>query len=328
MAFISKKKLKSILSFSIPFVLIPGFFRDYLRYIKHSGVMGGKNQDKLTGHIIASYHVVEKGLTMPETRLGFGRENLEYLINLCKIFIRKYGKEDFQVMHAISVVLEYKEFHKEHNYALDTTLLDKIKELASMVEDVSPNHQQIVTNENYFSEVNSSFDKFSESRKSIRNYTNEDIPLETIKAAVKLAQNAPSACNRQTVKVHVVSEPDKVQEVLRLQAANRGFGHLANKAIIVTCELGVFHGLRERNAGFVDGGLLAMNLLYALHYYKIAACTLNCSLSIKTEKKIKKICNIKESESLVLMICCGIPPQEFNFASSTRYPVDHILSIN
>jgi nitroreductase len=62
-----------------------------------------------------------------------------------------------------------------------------------------------------------------------------------------------------------------------------------------------------------------MNLLYAIHYQKIAACILNCSNNIEKDKSLRKLCNIKNSEFFIAMIAFGIPPENFKIAGSKRY---------
>jgi len=97
---------------------------------------------------------------------------------------------------------------------------------------------------------------------------------------------------------------------------------LTNKLIIVASELGVFTGQEERNQAYIDGGIYLMNLVYSLHYNKIGACILNCSNSIEKDIELRKLSMIKESEVFIAMVACGIPPETFKIATSTRYSLD------
>lgn len=323
-----KKIVKNYLPSLAGILLIPVYFRDYGRYAKFSGAVSLKGKYKLSGKITAQYHVVEKGLTMPETRLGFGKPNLMSLINNCKLYLSKYGNDDQQVNHAICVILEYREFHQKLNHQLDNDLLKSISKLEESVYSCRASQQIMMTKELYFQAIESSFPAFSDSRSSIRNYSAENIPMEVLEKAIALARNAPSACNRQTVRVHVFSDKETIVKMLNIQGGNRGFGHLANKLIVITAELGVFHGLYERNQAYIDGGMWAMNLLYALHYHQIAACSLNCSNSPEKDKNLSALGNIPKSEVFVMMISCGYVPSEFKVASSERYPVSDIATFN
>ena len=133
-----------------------------------------------------------------------------------------------------------------------------------------------------------------------------------------MAKNAPSACNRQSWRTYVFTNKKLIEEILLTQGGNRGFGHLANKLIVISGNVSVFGGSHERNQVFIDGGIYAMNVLYALHFNEIAACILNCSFDIEYDQKLRKLCGIKDSEVFITMIACGLPVDSFKVALSPR----------
>jgi hypothetical protein len=59
---IMKDKIKKIFPISILIVLLFEYTKDYIRYIRFSGVLEfiSSGEKKLVGNIIADYHVVEK----------------------------------------------------------------------------------------------------------------------------------------------------------------------------------------------------------------------------------------------------------------------------
>lgn len=296
--------------------------KDILRYLKHSRTLGKDNPEKMIGAIILQYHVIEKGLTMPESRLGFGKDRIISLSQDCIDYINKYGKGDEQVRHAIGVILEYEHYHKTNSYQLDSEVINAIKRLKSLnLEGIRKSSQVQTTREMYFKNINSSFIAFSNSRSSVRNYSTEDLQIIKIQKALELARNTPSACNRQSWRTYVYSDKQTIVRLLDAQGGNRGFGHLAHKLIIITGELGLFCYTNERNQVYIDGGMYAMNLLYALHNNEVAACILNCSFDHEKEQEIKVFGKIKDSEVLIAMITCGVAPSEFNIAASPRYSI-------
>lgn len=324
-----KQKIKKIFPISISLELFLEYWKDYFRYTRQSGVFHfiSNSQDKALGNIIADYHVVEKGLTMSETRLGFGKQKIEKLINHCNDYIKKYDKNHPQFRQAISVLSEYVKFHEKHKHTLDKDLVNKINTLIDALK-VNTSQQIKTTKEAYFKYANASFDKFSDSRRSVRNYSEEEITDDEIVNAVSIASKAPSSCNRQICRVHVIKEKDKVEEILNIQGGNRGFGHLANRAIVVTADLAYCHGVYERNMAYVDGGIFAMNLLNGLHFNKILACPLNCYFSRRKDKKLRKLIPVKSSEVFIVMMSCGKPKENFEIALSYRTPLDQIVNFN
>ena len=124
-----KKLIRKIFPSFLAIGVMHSFLNYYRSFIKYSGIINNKSFSKLLGIIIGDYHVIEKGLTMPNTRFNFGREKLLELISNCEIFIEKYGNENLQLKHALGVVLEYKKFHESSNKKIDKELLFRINSL-------------------------------------------------------------------------------------------------------------------------------------------------------------------------------------------------------
>lgn len=323
-----KKKLKKILPIRITLFIQKiiftkwvkqGFLYDYDRYIIHSDNAESDTSTKLIGKIIREYHVIEKGLTMPERRLGFGKDRIISLCNICIRYIKMYKTDEPQLQHAISVLLEYKKLHETEHFLLDKEILDAIAKVESYNIHTGASQQLTFSKEEYFASINKDFVRFSNSRKSIRNFTSEPISQSQIIHALELARNTPSACNRQSWRTYVYSDKELIKQILEIQGGNRGFGHLTNKLIIICGEVGMFCGQAERNEVFIDGGMYAMNLLYALHYNKIGACILNCSTTVEKDTLLRKYVSIKPSEVFIAMIACGNPPDTFSVPISKRY---------
>ena len=296
------------------------FFYDLKRYITYSNTIKINDTEKIERKIIAEYHAIEKGLTMPNMRFNFGKAVLNDLISNCLEYNEKYGFNDDQFQHAVSVIAEYKHKHEIHDQTLDFDLNNRITVLLNLLPEIEKSNQHTITKSLYFQQTRSSFDLFSMSRHSLRNFDGH-ISNELIEKSVKLAQTAPSACNRQPIKVYIVENKDKIDQLLALQTGNRGFVYLADKIIVLSAELAKYAGLRERNLSYVDGGIYTMNLLYALHFHQIGACTLNWCVDVENDRKIHKLINIPDSEVVIVLIACGAAPEEFNLACSKRNDV-------
>lgn len=278
--------------------------------------------------IVIQYHVVEKGLTMPQRRLAFGKFAVVNLMKSISAFEARWHDVTDQVRHAIGVVKTYYTLHSEVGYDFSDDL-----EYWSRIESFVAEHPNIPaavqSHENYadfYRLKQSAFPAFAGSRHSLRNYSDAEIPKEKIVDAVKLAMTAPSACNRQHVRVHCIADRAKARKILEVQGGNRGFGHLADKVLIVTADVSAEMGERERNNPYVNGGIFLMNLCYALHYNEIAHCILSCSIELSRLSQIRALASIPDREVVVAMLSCGIAPMEFDVASSPRRDVREILS--
>ena len=82
-------KLEFILRYIRSFIkFIPDYIYDLHRYSKYSinNNTPFDNEGQLIARITGLYHVIEKGLTMPKTNLGFGTKRIKELIRLLKVY--------------------------------------------------------------------------------------------------------------------------------------------------------------------------------------------------------------------------------------------------
>ena len=161
------------------------------------------------------------------------------------------------------------------------------------------------------------FKRFTESRYSVRNFSDEPVDVELIKQALKIAEKSPSACNRQPWKVYVYKGKRK-DEILSLQGGNRGFTENIDTAILVACNVESYF-VHEMDLPFVDGGLYAMTLMFALHSLGVGTIPLSCAMMKDKQKALYKHFEIKDNEIPVLLIGVGNLKEEFKVALSNRY---------
>lgn len=301
------------------------FRYDQKRFLKFSPNSRWCTKEGAIAGIIMTYHVVEKGLTMPDMRLGFGREMILGLVAELLRFADKYGTSEPQFIEAVRVIAEYKKIHDDAQFELDA---ERSRAIAALLErvPVEPSRQIEMTRERYWAELDAPFEVFSASRHSVRHFAGT-ISEAQIRSAVALANNAPSACNRQYTRVHCVSDRKKIQECLALQNGNRGFGHLADKLLILTADLRAVWGA-ERNDIFTNAGIYLMNLCYALHKNKVAHCMLNWSTPPTNDQKLRRLLNIPEAETVIVFIACGDVPEKFKLASSPRKSAEETLVLH
>ncbi len=282
-------------------------------------VYNDSESDKVKRDLTLAYHIVEKGLTMPQPRPGFGKAVVSGLIATVNKYHRLgLPENELEFTQAVSSLKEYLEFHESIQFKLDPELEQKLKKIEEDFPGVHGIKQIRTTRDAYFREVNSSFDKFCLSRYSVRNYTEKEIPVDVLYQCIELAQKSPSFCNRQPTRVHIVKSAEKKKQILENQNGNRGFGHLAETLLVITSVISTTKDIHERNENHLNGGIFIMTLLNALHFNKIAACSLNWSVSNDKDRAIRRILAIPENEVVLMIISCGYVPDEFSVASSPR----------
>ncbi|MFD2966734.1 nitroreductase family protein [Sphingobacterium bambusae] len=302
------------------------YFYDLSRFYRHSNVKQlFVSEDAFKGRITILYHVIEKGLTMPETRLGFGIPVVNDLMDLLIVY-SKEGKDVniLEFKHSAAVLEEYFSFHQERGFDLPKDLIDKYLDYRKVVKSEIPARQLKFTRDQYFKSKNEPFEQFALSRYSCRNYSQEEIPNDILEKCVKLAMKSPTSCNRQLNRIYVVKNKETRDEVLKLQYGNRGFGHLASTLFILTANISYFQGVNDRNESYINTGMFAMSLLNALHHYEIGACPLNWSVDHKRDQALRELLGIPDNERIGLVISCGFLPDHFEIASSPRLEVNNI----
>jgi len=303
---------------------------DKKKYVNFSSTLQKEGKDHLLAQIALHTHIIEKGLSMPEMRTGFGQTKLHNLIIFCYTWSKLYDKKNPFYTQAVQTILEYYELHNRLQYTFDEPFRSELNCFVQENHDFNASRQPVIEGtQSYFSKKEEPFPVFARSRHSLRCFSDEDVPLQSLMDAIELAQSAPSACNRQSTRVHIITQKTEINKILSIQEGNRGFGHQTNKLLIVTFYTPNYVSIKERNLGYIDSGIFTMNLLYSLHYHRIGACTLNWCDSPGDDAKLRSVINIDEKETVSLLIACGmVPERSFSVAKSLRMKAEYITTIH
>lgn len=300
---------------------------DAFRFIAHSGWKNKKpNKSKDAAALRKNYHVIEKGLSLPAPRPGFGRDLIMQVIAQLDAYKCAYGYDDVSIC-AIKTLVDYKEFNVSKSKS-DDHLNHKIDSLWREVEQSdceSAGGRLELSREWIVSNSREGFEELLRTRYSIRNFTSETVSNKSLRAAVRMAQESPSVCNRQSVRVYSYSDKEKISEILKLQNGNRGFTEVIGSLLIVTSQLDHFFESGERNQCWIDGGLFAMTLLLALHAHGLGACALNWSVRHDIDKRLREVASIAEEDAVIFLIAVGHIPDVLNVPVSARRPLDEVF---
>ena len=307
------------------------YFKDFKLFYIHSNAFKIDSLEKIEATIILDYHSIEKGLLFKNMKPGFAEYRIKNLHqNLSKDVVNSNINLS-QINVAFQIMCEYYELHQKINFDISDYFTleqyefykDSLKQSYSNIFKGAIEYQK----EDFYQYNLQNFEIFSPSRKSIRNFTGEIIDISIIKKAVKLSLNAPSVCIRQSSKVYLLDKKQLIDEVLAIQGGMSGFTKNIHQLLILTTNRNYFYSIGERNQMFIDGGLFLMNLLYSLHYYKIANCPANWGKTIKEEKMLQQYIKIPESEKIICMIPIGVAEDSFRVPLSRRREVNEIFEI-
>ncbi|MEM9969478.1 MAG: nitroreductase family protein [Pseudomonadota bacterium] len=291
---------------------------DDRRYLKWShGTDTDRTAVKRKHALYKAYHGVEKGLSLHNPRKNFGVPKMFALMH--KIDEVQASDGDGAAAPAVSALRAYRRFNDDGDQTAEgiARWLDR---QTGKDDDTGGTHA--VTGDEIRAAGGVAGRDFFWTRHSVRQFSDTPVAMETIAEVVDMARKTPSVCNRQGPRVHVF---ENAQQALDHQPGNRGFGHLASRAFVVTADLQAFSGLGERNQAFVDGGMFAMSLLYALHAKGLGGCPLAWSTTPAHDTATRRALGIPENEVIIMMIAVGHLPDEFSVAKSHRMPLEDYM---
>ena len=143
------------------------------------------------------YHRLEKGMALPAPRFGFGRDAvLRMMRNISRYEVR-YGASDVTVFGRNALAC-YRRFNEGHAV---------VPEIDLFLGEGSPEPGcrggiDVLTAQTLFPFEPADAQRFLTSRRSVRRFNGEPVSDELIEAAVRIAQQAPSVCNRQSARVY------------------------------------------------------------------------------------------------------------------------------
>lgn len=162
-----------------------------------------------------------------------------------------------------------------------------------------------------------SFSVFSQSRFSVRDFGIAPVSKDKHEDAFRLCERTPSARNRQSWRLHVYTEREKIDKLCRLQGGSKGFYDGFQGVIMLCADISCYQ-FQEPNQYFVDGGIYAMNLLYALHSNDIATIPLTMGHKQGYLKRIKREMGISANEVPILLVGYGTYKDHWKVAVSKR----------
>jgi nitroreductase len=305
--------------------LAKNFYLDFFLYLKHSTVFKQEQFNKIEALITLKYHSIEKGFIHDEIKHQFGKQTVIELCQLLKLKSVISNRHRSQIASAYLSMCEYYKLHMKYQIDISDyySLADYyLFEEYSTLDLISTKDHKL---SDYFDNADKDFYQFSNSRCSVRSYKDEKIPFNIIEKVIELAKNAPSVCNRQPVKVYYVDDKNNIDNIFAIQQGLKGYSEEVSQLLVVVTDRNYFYSVGERNQMYIDGGIFLMNLLYSLHFYKIAACPAHWGLNNDSDSKISKLLNMTDSEKVICLVAIGIPQDEFKTALSYRRSNDEIL---
>lgn len=288
--------------------IVDEFLQDAERYLRHAIPMGRAEQlHVLDGmHLDAAttklYHRIEKGLTMPSPRQPFGQAIRDNLARSIANAAKHRGPFSQHARDAVEALDAWNEGGRLSDLVAPPGPTEPVLDPATLAA-------------------------FIESRRSVRNFDERPVDRGLVEEAVRLAGTSPSVCNRQAARAYYFDDPEDVRRIIALHGGSSGFKTAIRGLFVVTYDLRAFVHARERNQGWIDGGLFAMTLILALHGLGLGTVPLNWSRRNEPTDRLRAAAAIPDHDNVVMLIGIGHPAPGYRVARSARRPLSQILRI-
>jgi nitroreductase len=283
--------------------------------------------------ILIEAHRVEKGLSLPKPKPFFGRELFKNISSMIYSLQKISSIDIMEVKKAHNALNSYLDMHKKItniNNKEQILFLKSLHDLNQFIMDntkfIKPSSALKIINQNLLSDLD--FRKKLFNRSSSRRFSKTIIKKDIIERIVEVAQKAPSQCNRQTTRAHLIQNKENINNILSIQGGTAGYKEYINNLFIVSGDLSGWQGPQQRNQVYVDGALFSMMLMLGIQSEKLVSCSLNLAIKNSDEKRIKIIASIPESERLIMLVAFGEAENATKniVASSPRKKLNEVFS--
>ena len=142
-------------------------------------------------------------------------------------------------------------------------------------------------------------------RRSVRWFSDQEVPRKAIDSALLLGRQAPTACNRLPYEFRVFDEPALVRTVASIPFGTAGYAENIPVIAVVIGKLESYFSPRDRHAVYVDSSLAAMQFILGLETLGLSSSVINWPDFEPLERKMQKTLALAPTDRVVMLIAIG-----------------------
>lgn len=283
-------------------------------------------------HLRRCIHRLEKGLSMPSTKAIFATDYIEDTVNSFCRSIASPSADLVELRWAKDVLNKYfslcqgpsviERSRKKFIKALSESSLHDGQECSVLMV---PYVEEKRTGAPIAYDAMLDLAKW---RRSVRWYENKSVPRDLIDKAIEVAAYSPSACNRQPFEFLVIDDAELLAAARELPMGVKGFADGFPMMVAIIGKLRAYPEVRDRHVIYVDGGLAAMTLMYALESLGLSSCPINWPDIEQRERLAEKILNLNKDERIVMWLSIGYAAKTGFIPYSAKLSVENLRRFN
>ncbi|MSS77684.1 hypothetical protein FYJ26_04550 [Anaerococcus sp. WCA-380-WT-2B] len=276
--------------------------------------------------ILVLGHTIEKGLSHKNIKAKFGIDSANLLAKKLSQYVKVNDINNFVLSNGVSILRKY--ININESIGVPSNELPKIDFDVDKINKSNVGTYEI-SKSDFFKNSQESFNILAESRRTVRLYdsTSEPISNDEINEVIRVAQNTPSPCNRQAVRIHIVKDKEKIKQLCDIQKGSNGFGINSGALLVVVSDLR-YYTVAERRLPMYDCGSFSMSLVYSAFQKNLGTCILNGSFNETQDRKCKEILGLSDYEIISSFIILNkiVDKESILVAKSERRNLEEIVN--
>lgn len=268
--------------------------------------------------ILLICHALEKGMGVQDVKRGYGQEKAKKLLLLLEAYP---DHESYAFQEACAILKAYFSYQKNSG----VNISDLEKRFISLSQNSSlfcSGGYRVLSGWDFLKGTEFDLKGFLESRHSMRAYSDQPVSQELLLEAVRLAERAPSACNRQPWKVYFANTKE-----INVQIADALPAQSFLNDVPYYCALTVDSSLftpAEIHQWYINGGIFLAYFTLALHNKGIGSCIFQYNVYSASSGKLRKMLGIGRTEEIIAIVGYGCYPPEAKCLIADRRPITDI----
>ncbi|MEW6983280.1 nitroreductase family protein [Colwelliaceae bacterium 6471] len=259
--------------------------------------------EKSSALLRRNIHRLEKGLIMKPRKAVFAQGYITETVNCFSACLHRGGIDEQELKWAQDVLTQYfvivenTDIISNAKYSFNALPVVDEKGISAIPYTFDERIQANV-------QANDLHDLFKQ-RRSVRWFKKQHVDKATIAQAVEMAAQAPSACNRQPFQFYTFTDPEKASKIASIPMGTKGFAQNVPALIVVVGDLSAYPKERDRHVIYIDGGLVAMQLMLAFETLGLSTCPINWPDMEVYERKMDQALNLEKHQRPIMLMAIG-----------------------
>ncbi|MDO6444324.1 nitroreductase family protein [Colwellia sp. 1_MG-2023] len=308
------------------------FIFDFQYHREQQATLAGKNTyqanegvfEKSSALLRRNTHRLEKGLIMVPRKPIFAESYIIETVNCLSQCLHLNTIEPAELKWAQDVLEKY--FKSVDHCSVIKQANELFEKLPLVDSQSSIQSIPYLYSERIISNIDSkALHQLFKQRRSTRWFDNKPVDIQVIKQAVEMASQAPSACNRQPFQFYTITDAKKASKIAAIPMGTKGFAENIQALLVIVGDLSAYPKERDRHVIYIDGGLVAMQLMLAFESLGLSTCPINWPDIELYEKQMDKALSLEKHQRPIMLMAVGYGEKDGGIPFSQKKSAEQLI---